>query len=59
MDFKGHLGLQNLLGESPTEIAPLWQWVIQEPSSPPQMEPHGLQGHLRTSNHLYGVTYSE
>ena len=28
------------------QIAPFLQWVLQEPSSPPLMEPHGLQGLL-------------
>ena len=32
--------------ESPTQIALSWQWVIQEPSSPPLMGSPGLQGHL-------------
>ena len=42
------LGLQMILKESLTELsekAPLFQWVVQEPSLPLRiMEPHGLQG---------------
>ena len=47
------LGLQGLLVqhrvsmEVPTEIAPLWQWVIMEPFSHRLMVPHGLQGLLK------------
>ena len=31
--LQGHLGLQINFLESPMQIAPLWQWVDQEPSS--------------------------
>jgi hypothetical protein len=42
--LQGHLGLQIVLKESPMEIAPLWQWVVQESPLPLQMGLHGHQG---------------
>ena len=37
--LQGIQGLKLIFLESPTQLAPLLQWVFMEPSPPPQMEP--------------------
>ena len=46
LGLQGLLGLQTIFMMSLTEIAPLWQWVIQEPFLHRLMVPHGLQVQL-------------